>query len=68
MQFVPTIMKGLKGTITKQINAIQNDFLFSWQKSYYDRIIRNEDELNKIKKYIIENPIKWEYDKLNSNN
>ena len=29
-----------------------------WQKGYYERIIRSENELNNIRKYIIENPTK----------
>ncbi len=29
---------------------------FKWQKSYYDRIIRNNDELNRIRRYIRNNP------------
>jgi REP element-mobilizing transposase RayT len=66
MQLVPMVMKWLKSTITKQINNVQDNFIFFWQKSYYDRIIRNENELNRIRKYIIENPLKWEYDELNS--
>lgn len=68
MQLVPTIMKWLKSTITKQINDFQKDFFFFWQKSYYDRIIRNEDELQKIKQYIINNPLKWEHEKNNIEN
>ncbi len=33
---------------------------FNWQKSYYDRIIRNEKELYNIRKYIKYNALKWE--------
>jgi REP element-mobilizing transposase RayT len=28
-----------------------------WQRNYYDRIIRDEDELNRIREYIIYNPV-----------
>ena len=38
---------------------------FSWQKNYHDRIIRNEHELNAIRKYIIANPVNWWSDKEN---
>ena len=31
-----------------------------WQRSYHDRIVRNDEELNRIRKYIINNPSKWE--------
>jgi REP element-mobilizing transposase RayT len=34
-----------------------------WQRNYYEHIIRNEQELNKIRDYIINNPMKWESDK-----
>ena len=30
-----------------------------WQRSYHDRIIRNETELNKIRTYICNNPNDW---------
>ncbi len=34
-----------------------------WQRNYYEHIIRNEQELSKIRDYIINNPLKWESDK-----
>lgn len=39
-----------------------------WQRSFYDRIIRNEAELNKIREYIFKNPINWERDRNNLEN
>ncbi len=33
-----------------------------WQRNYWDRVIRNEDELNRIRQYIAFNPIAWEFD------
>ena len=36
-----------------------------WQRSYYDHIIRNENELYQIRKYIMENPLKWHLDREN---
>lgn len=37
-----------------------------WQRNYWEHIIRNEEALNRITNYIIENPIRWETDKLTS--
>jgi putative transposase len=37
-----------------------------WQRSFYDRVIRNEKELNTIRDYIINNPLKWASDKKNT--
>lgn len=34
-----------------------------WQRSFYDRIIRNEKELYNIRKYIQQNPLKWDLEK-----
>jgi len=36
-----------------------------WQRNYFERIIGNEEELNSIRKYISENPLKWELDREN---
>jgi len=41
---------------------------FEWQKSFYDRIIRNEKELYQIRKYIQENPLRWDIEKDNREN
>ncbi len=36
-----------------------------WQRNYWEHIIRDENEYMRISEYIINNPAKWEYDKLN---
>jgi len=33
-----------------------------WQRDLYEHIIRNEDELNKIREYIRTNPLRWASD------
>ena len=33
-----------------------------WQRNYYERIIRNERELDAIREYIVRNPMHWEQD------
>ncbi len=38
---------------------------FSWQLGFYDHIIRNEQALTNIRKYIQLNPLKWEIDEYN---
>ena len=35
---------------------------FRWQRNYYERIIRSESELNRIREYIRKNPSNWEND------
>ena len=38
---------------------------FQWQSKYHDRIIRNEDELDRIRLYIRNNPLNWHDDEEN---
>ena len=33
-----------------------------WQRNYYEHVIRDEDELNIIRQYIRDNPLKWGQD------
>jgi putative transposase len=53
---------------TRQINAARDvDIQKIWQRNYYERVIRNEDELNEIRQYIMDNPAKWDTDEENPN-
>ncbi len=38
-----------------------------WQRNYYEHVIRNEEELNLVREYIIYNPLKWQFDSNNPN-
>ncbi len=61
---IPTIVRGFKSTVTKQINSIRNIPGQSvWQRSYYEHVIRNEKSYNRITEYIRYNPEKWLQDK-----
>ena len=39
-----------------------------WQRNYYEHVIRREESLDKIRRYILENPLKWELDEDNPQN
>jgi putative transposase len=39
-----------------------------WQRNYCEHIIRNETELNRIRQYIISNPLQWDNDEDNPAN
>jgi REP element-mobilizing transposase RayT len=56
------VIKGFKIGVTKWCKE-NNYQKFKWQRSFYERIIRNEKELFKIRKYIQQNPIKWDIEK-----
>jgi len=36
-----------------------------WQKNYYEHVIRSDGELERIRQYIVDNPLKWELDREN---
>lgn len=63
---LPEIVRALKTFSARRINEICNTpGVKLWQRNYYEHIVRNENELNEIRKYIQENPLKWETDKEN---
>ena len=35
-----------------------------WQRSFYDHVIRNQNDYDEIYQYIYENPMKWKLDRL----
>jgi putative transposase len=58
-----TIIGSYKSAVTKFIHA--KGFAFGWQSRFHDHIIRNERELNKIRRYIDNNPARWQFDREN---
>jgi len=40
----------------------ENEEYFSWQRNYYEHVIRNKNELFKYKNYINSNPSNWKVD------
>lgn len=36
-----------------------------WQRNYYEHIVRNENEMSRIREYIKNNPARWATDKDN---
>ncbi|RHO74223.1 hypothetical protein DW083_03940 [Parabacteroides sp. AF48-14] len=58
-------MAGFKSVVTKQINIIrETPGRKVWQANYYDHIIRNNEEYQRIADYIEMNPICWQSDSL----
>ena len=56
------IVRSLKAASTTQIRKRVIP-TFAWQPKYWDRIVRNEAELEKYRTYIENNPARWEEDK-----
>lgn len=61
---LPKVIGYYKMNSAKHINKMRNTTGSSvWQRNYYERIIRDEKELNRIRLYIQNNPGKWQDDK-----
>lgn len=60
---VSTIIRSYKSAVTKHANRLGLEN--GWQSRFHDRIIRNEEEYQRISDYIINNPAKWNADKFN---
>ncbi|MBO5233687.1 MAG: hypothetical protein J6B33_05195 [Prevotella sp.] len=56
------VIGGLKRAVTKYANA--NNIPFVWQQRFYDRIMRGQDETNRIAEYIESNLGNWQQDEL----
>ena len=54
---LPEIVRAVKSFSARRINRLQ-----VWQRNYHERIIRNENELNAIRRYILYNPLQWKLD------
>lgn len=60
---LPTIIRSFKSAVSKRINQMRvNPGVPVWQRNYYERVIRDEQELNGIQHYIADNPAKWAED------
>lgn len=56
-----SIIRGFKGACTKKIKIINPEF--SWQRSFHDRVLRDQQELERVEEYIVNNPLKWSLEK-----
>lgn len=57
-----SVMRGFKSSVT--MFALDNNIVFHWQPRYYDHIIRNYDDYERICTYIRNNPANWGNDRL----
>ncbi len=65
---LPKMIQWFKTTSTNEYFRINKLYKINfngplWQRNYYERIIRNEYELNKTREYIQNNPYNWQNDR-----
>ena len=60
---LPEVVRAFKTFSSRRINAFQGTTGTPfWQRNYYEHIIRNEEDLNRIRQYIEDNPAHWHED------
>ena len=63
------VVRGFKTFSSRRVNEIRGvSGIPVWQRNYYEHIIRNEKDLDEIREYVINNPIKWDLDDENPRN
>jgi REP element-mobilizing transposase RayT len=56
-----TIIRSFKSSVSKRIHQIQKYASINfWQRNFYEHIIRDEDDLLRVREYIMQNPAKWD--------
>jgi REP element-mobilizing transposase RayT len=61
---IGAIVRGFKGASTSRIRKLSpRENVQVWQREYYDHVIRDERDLDRIREYIQNNPLKWELDR-----
>jgi REP-associated tyrosine transposase len=57
------VVGSFKAAATRRINVMQRTpGAPIWQRNYYEHVIRNEDDLQAIRQYIADNPLRWQFD------
>ncbi|MBU2213617.1 transposase [Patescibacteria group bacterium] len=57
---LPTIIGSFKSTVTRRINMVRDaPGAGVWHRNYYEHVVRDMHDLNRIRAYIIRNPRKW---------
>lgn len=63
---LPTIMRSFKSMVSKRIHEKQGTSRGRiWQRNYFERVVRNEKELTRMREYILNNPVQWGLDREN---
>jgi len=63
---IPTIVRSYKSAVSYRINLMRgSDGVPVWQRNYYEHVIRNHEDWDRIHQYIEANPSNWAEDKEN---
>jgi len=61
-----SLINGFKSSVTKRVNILHHTpGAPLWQRGFYEHVIRDTDNMNLIREYIITNPARWALDREN---
>ena len=60
------IVQNFKSVVARRINQVRHTpGAPVWQRNYYEHVIRTSADLERVRQYIAENPLRWELDEQN---
>ena len=62
---LPAVVQAFKSLSARLIGAQRCSTFPVWQRGYYEHVVRNDADLDRIRRYIEENPIRWDLDEEN---
>jgi REP element-mobilizing transposase RayT len=66
---IPTIIRSYKSAVSYRINLMRGtNGVPVWQRNYYEHVIRNHEDWDRIHRYIESNPLLWAEDEENPTN
>src|SRR6266550_2577037 len=55
------VVRSFKSAVASRINALRGARVGGiWQRNYFDQVVRNLHDLNRVRRYIRDNPAGWE--------
>jgi REP element-mobilizing transposase RayT len=63
---LPAVVQAIKSASARRINLLRGTPAAPvWQRGYYEYVIRAPDELDRVRRYIESNPLRWTVDREN---
>jgi putative transposase len=61
---IPAVVQNAKSVSARKINRLRGTRgVAVWQRGYYEHIIRTPDELDRLRAYVEQNPLRWDLDR-----
>jgi putative transposase len=63
---IPALIQNAKSVSARRVNQLRGTpGALVWQRGYFEHIVRSHDELDRLRTYIEQNPLRWELDREN---